>query len=582
MAQDLSPAKCILLTAHHASKANIKALQSFTPSRSDTLTPELILRILLTFLPETTEPREYVKYIEEVASRLYLHYEQEDIEVDLGPVKDLTDMEAEKRRQKLRLCEITPPKFPLDAPDDLLTRFLCHRSYRINEAMGSLKLVQGLVEPFLAEEKMEYLRTWYVSLVLPLLRREEVYYPPSNLREDDASRKEVGLSEFEAMRGQEGTDFLLQRATEHMESKAITTNSPSQWKNSAISRDVKGIVGPWMYGYTERKRRKLRHVEFEESEKPEDGTKPLEQGVSKIQLEGIEEEDKTGHAWQYVYQWMVQHAVKHFPLITICVEEWDGPSDVDLGGFVSTKAGYLDDELQQKLKLQYAQAAFATCYAATANTHETIRSAHVVLARLAKMLDFIPPPDLATAVDSLPKLECQATRLDESQTHADLEPNALLKPDHPLTTPRLETYILLQMMVFSAFQFSGLGFPISLAGEATLHFYADHDEQLAVLRQILRGLIKQAARQEKDEIKWEAVRAKLVWLWNWGIEAELGDAQYGAGVLGKIERSILEEEMLKCFTETEREWTLVMISLEVHIALSTSPSLSQLYHNFYY
>ncbi|KYG46962.1 hypothetical protein M433DRAFT_142455 [Acidomyces richmondensis BFW] len=554
MVQDLSPAKCVLLTAHYASEANIRALQSFTPSRSDTLTPELILRILLTFLPETTEPREYAKYVEDVASQLYHDYEQEGVEVDLGPVKNLTDKEAEKKRQRLRMCEIKPPMFPPDAPDDLLTRFLCHRAYRINEAMGSLKLVQELIEPFLAENNREYLRLWYVSLVLPLFRREEEYYPPSPAREDDVVLKEVGLNEFEAMREREGTDFLLQRALESMVANSSTINSPSQWKKgSAISRDVKGMVGPWMYGHTERKRRKLRHGRFEENGKSRHGTKDLEQDVIKIQPEGAQDESNAEHAWQYVYNWMVQHAVNHFPLITICVEEWEGPSDVDLGGFVS-KEDYLDDELRRDLDLQYAQAVLATCYAAAASTYETIHCAHRILARLAAKLDFIPPPDLDIPVESLPKLERNATRLDECQTIADLEPSALLKPDHPLTKPCLETYMLLQMIVYSAHQFSSLGIPISLFGIAKLHFVDGRGEQLAALRQSLRGLTKQGVRREGDEIQWEVCRAKLIWLWGWGIQPDFGDPPYGTGVLGKIDRRIFEEEMLKCFVENETQW----------------------------
>ena len=70
MAKDLSVAQCILLTVHYASEGNIKALHSFTPTRLDALDPELVLRILLAYLPESLDPREYTTYIGEVASRL--------------------------------------------------------------------------------------------------------------------------------------------------------------------------------------------------------------------------------------------------------------------------------------------------------------------------------------------------------------------------------------------------------------------------------------------------------------------------------------------------------------------------------
>ena len=275
----------------------------------------------------------------------------------------------------------------------------------------------------------------------------------------------------------------------------------------------------------------------------------LSNGLRKISLNGVKAEDKTGHDWEYMYTWMVFQARENFPLVTHAIEDWDGPSDVDLGGFnPGNSDAYLDEELQTKLEAQYAQAAFASCYAAEADTQQTVHGAHGILARLAELLDFIPPPDLATSVDSLPKIERHATLLDVSQTASDLDPDSLLEPEHPLTTPRLETYMLLQMMVYSAYQFSGLGHPISLSNVAKLHFYASANEQLSVLQKILRGLSKNGGR--KDETQWTADRAKLMWLWNWGIDAEDANATTGAGVLGKIARENFEEEMMKCFTET--------------------------------
>lgn len=150
MAANLTASQCILLTVHYASESNIKALHSFTPTRPDALEPELILRILLTYLPETLEPREYVTYVEEVGSRLYLDITREDIEVDVSPVKDIGDEHAKKKARKILrgLAEILPPAFPPHAPEDLLTRFLCHRAYRIDSETGLLNLVPELVEPF--------------------------------------------------------------------------------------------------------------------------------------------------------------------------------------------------------------------------------------------------------------------------------------------------------------------------------------------------------------------------------------------------------------------------------------------------
>ena len=542
MASELSNAQCILLTVHFASEANIKALHSFTPTRLDALDPELILRILLTYLPESLDPREYTSYVSEVASRLYLDVDRQDVEVDLLPVKDIDAELAEKKVKKLELWEIVPPGFPPQAPKDILTRFLCHRAYKIDSETGLLNLVPHLIEPFL--DRNEYIRTWYISVVLPLLRVDLDYYP-------EAEAAAVRLDAFEKLDGEAGIDFLMQNAARPEARDAGPTRSHEN--ENEIARDIKGLVGPWMYGHTQRKRRKLDHRYETDVETPE--LSSLSNGIRKISLHGVTDDDKTGHDWEYLYRWIVNQAREKFSTIAGAVEDWDGPGDVDLGGFNTGNADqYLDEDTQTKLEAQYAQAAFATCYAAQADPEETVRGAHGILARLAELLDFVPPPDLATSVESLPKIERHATLLDKSQTVADLEPNALLTPGHPLTTPRLETYMLLQMMVYSAYQLSGLGHPMSLVSVAKLHFYASGDEQLVVLQQILRGLSKNGTR--KDESQWTSDRARLIWLWNWGIDIDDEAATTGAGALGKIQRETFEEEMLKCFCETSCKYNL--------------------------
>lgn len=558
--KDLTPAQCVLLTVHLASESNIKALHTFTPSRLDALDPELVLRILLTYLPEALDPREYTNYVEEVASRLYVNIDREDVEVNITPVKDISDAQAQKRVKKLHLLKIQPPSFPPHAPKDLLTWFITHRAYRIDSETGLLGLVPALIEPFI--NRNDFIRTWYISVVLPLLRMEIEYYP-----EDETVT--MALSEFETLSGRKGIDVLMKKASE-----GVKGGAGESAKTENVGRDIKSLVGPWMYGHTERKRRKLDYDQEQESS--DSNIDQVARGVRKIALDGVGDDDKTGHDWEYMYRWMVHHAVDDFELISRAVEDWDGPADVDLGDFDRGGVHYLDEDEQRKLELQYAQAAFASCYAAQANSPETVRKAHDVLARLAELLEFIPPPDLATSVDSLPRIERHATKLDESQTVSDLLPDALLRAEHPLTTPRLETYMLLQMMVYSAYQFSGLGHSLSLVNVARLHFYATSEEQLDVLTRILRHLSKTGAR--KDETQWTADRAKLLWLWNWGIELGVDDEpNEGSGVLGKIDKQVFEEEMLKTFVDTSCKSHFTCFSLNVDklcFVSSASPKIA--------
>lgn len=519
MAKELTPAQCVLLTVHYASEANIKALHTFTPARLDALDPELVLRILLTYLPESTEPSEYTEYIREVATRLYLDVNREDVEIDVSPVADIADEQAQKKVKKLRLLDLVPAEFPPHAPKDILIRFLCHRAALIDQETGLSNLIPQLIEPFL--DRDQWLRMWYISVCLPMLRLNLEYYP------DESN---VTLQEFGKVDGPSGIELLLGHATqpEHVNSS-----------ESTVGRDLRGLVGPWMYGHSERKRRRL------DGDKEDYQLRKVTSDLSKIGLTGVSEDDKTGHDWEYVNTWLVHTAEDNFPLVTNAVEEWDGPGDVDLGG-LGDEHTYLDEETQQKLELQYAQAAFASCYAVKSDTPEVIDGAHGMLVRLAHLLDFEPPPDLATSVEALPKIDDHASLLHDSSSHSLLEPDALLQPEHPLTSPLLQTFQLLQMLVYSAYQLNGLGHPISIGNVAKYRFFSDEDQQLALLQKILHAL----AGQRKDEHQWLADKARLVWLWNWGIDSEDEGAQKGAGMLGLIDRETWEREMLKTFTET--------------------------------
>lgn len=534
--KSLSPAQCILLTVHFASEANIRALHSFTPTRHDALDPELVLRILLTYLPEAVEPREYLSYICEVASRLYLDVDREDVEVNTAPVKDLSDADAQKKVKKLRLLNIQAPSSPPHAPEDLVTRFVCHRAYRIDQETGLLHLVPALIEPFL--DRNDFIRVWYIGMCLPLIRLITEYYP------DDESLV-TSLYDFEKIRGREAVELLLKKSGQQ----------PTKGRSN-IARDIKCLVGPWMYGQTNQKRRKLNWGQNEKNRAQQDRENAVEdatKSMRRISLDGMQPEDRsTGHDWEHVFSWLLSKASSDLGFVACAIEDWEGPRQIDLGGIQRDGLNYLDEDVEKSLERQYAQAAFACCYVAQADTNETITDAHSILASLAELLDFIPPPDLATSVDSLPKIERHAVKLDDSQKASDLLPEALLRHDHPLTTPRLETYMLLQMMVYSAYQFSGLSYPLSLVNVARLHFYATAEEQRDILRKILHGLTKPGAR--KDDSQWNAERSKVIWLWNWGIEADKSDPDHGAGVLGKISKADFEEEMLKVFTETSCKW----------------------------
>ena len=522
MAKQLTKAQCMLLAVDLASESNTKALHTLVPLRPDALEPELVLRILLTYLPESVPPADYTKFVDELVSHLWLE-QQEAITIDISSVNTLTDSTAQSRVDKLHLPELKPPSFPPRAPSDALTGFLCHRAWRIDAETGLVTLLPDLFKPFL--DQNDYIRTWFISVVLPVLRLAYEYYP--------SIKSSISLTDFEDVDGRQGIEMLLANATHT--THEITSPTDSE---GTIARDLRGLVGPWMYGNTIRRTRKAARRPKAESRLSE----------RRISLTGISAEDKTDHDWEYAYKWLVHRAVSDFPMVTNAIEDWSGPSDVDLGAY-GDEHHYLDEELQMKLEKRYAQSAFAACYAVQANTDDAIDGAHGILVRLAAILDFEPPPDLATSVEQLPKVDKQAAILHESTATILLEPDVLMDASHPLTSPTLPTFMLLQMLVYSAYQLAGLGQPISIVNVTKLRFYSNEDEQLDLLHKVLHGLRNLGKR---DEQQWLTDRGRLLWLWNWNIDPEEG-ALKGAGPMGSIERDALEKEILRAMIATGSE-----------------------------
>ncbi|KAF2139568.1 uncharacterized protein K452DRAFT_254038 [Aplosporella prunicola CBS 121167] len=516
--ESLSAAHCVLLATRYAAESNIDALRSLTLERPDAFDPKLILRIILSFLPESTEPSIYATYAQEVATRLYLE-QRAKVPVDPTPVKDLSNAQADKRVRKLELLPLAHSSCPeKDADLDILTLFLIHRAYRIDAETGLLALIPPLVDPFLDEH--EYLRTWFVSTVLPLLRLDFEYYPQCGAT--------TSLEKFGNIHGAKGVELLLEKAKSSQNS---VSQEESDSGESALARDMKGVVGPWMYGYGQRKRRN-----YHDSRRSSADALTHDQNSKPGDL-------KDRHDWEYVLSWMVHSASDHFDLISNAIEHWDGPNDVDLGGYANVNKVY-GEELQDHLRLRYCQAAFGSVYAVNEHTRATIEAAHGVLVRLAQIMDFDPPPDLASSLDMLPKIEDHANLLEDSDT-AVLQPDVLMKENNALTIPKLETFALLQIFVYSAYLLADLGYPISLNGVAKFRFHAEESDQLKVAQKILHGIAN--GPQKNDKNKWEATRDKLLWLWHWGMDAADEHALFGSGIFGKIDRQVFEREIINAF-----------------------------------
>ncbi len=138
-----------------------------------------------------------------------------------------------------------------------------------------------------------------ISSVLPLLRLNYEYYP-----EDSVNRT---IAEFECLDDRTGVALLLSRTGQKENADQDTT----------VGRDLKGLVGPWMYGDSRWKRRRL--------------SPSGEQSVAPLDEAPVENQKYVG--WEEAFRWITRQARTSWKTAVAAVEQWDGPGDIDTGGY---------------------------------------------------------------------------------------------------------------------------------------------------------------------------------------------------------------------------------------------------------
>lgn len=493
----LTPPQCILLATALAAAANINDLRSLSHICKDILGQELVLRILLSYLPESLDPQTYTSYLKELTSP-DIDETPEHGGLDIDSVKDLSEADARKQLKDLRIHHIRHPALPEDATADLLTSFLIHRAHRIDSETGLFHLVPQLLEPFLGHSG--YVRDFYVGTVLPLFR----------LGNNGEEQLEHGhtLEQFERLEGYSGVDALLSSG-----------RPDTRGSYGDLGPRLRRLVAPWVCG---RQRWGI-----------------TADGGRRRRLEDRQtRQDQPRHEWQYVNAWLLSKAVADLGTTLDAVDDWAGPSDADFDGQEDLRQHYQQDEKEaSRLQQNYCQCSFAALYAAEADDSRTIDQSHSMLVRIAELNGFEPPPELATSIHLLPRLERHAEPLAKGAIDY-LEYDNLLRPDNPLTVPKLEAFSLLQMHVYSAYLLSGLGHPLSVTKITKLRCWSDESEQLRLLQRVLHGI-------NRDTEGWLSARDTILWLWDWALLDEPEMPQTGYGMFGKIRRDNVEKEFLQ-------------------------------------
>jgi len=508
---ELSPARVILLAVQLAIKINISALRTLVAKYPKTLKPELVLRILLTHLPESLEPSEYVPFLQDLIEGQIV--EDSGFTVDSSSIEELSDVAASKRVRKLDLLPLEGPKALEDTPSDPLVQFLIHRSMRIDECTGLITQIPELLAPFLHHSA--YLRTWMISSILPLLRLNYEYYP-----RDSAY---ISIPAFQRLDDQAGIAMLLGRTAD------VGQNS--------VGRDLKGLVGPWIYGDSRAKRRRLRR-----------GSAFGTQRVGPLDESPITSSERYA-CWEEVFKWIINQTATSWQTSVQAVEQWDGPGDVDLGEYDDGSV-FLDEDDQQYLERRYARAAMACAYMMSGESMESLLGTRRILGKLHLLLDLdrIPTVEVAGA------LLTPVSGVDGimSSQNAAFVRDDLLEESNVLTSPKEASIRFLHAVLVSAFLIQRAGVRMSLRRVAQLVLLQDEEEQKFEFERF-RILVNGTGNLSDDKY-WIRARNESLWLRSWGAgELEGASVTNGRGFFGKLSKESIEVSLLKGMLKNNRK-----------------------------
>ncbi|KAL4911513.1 hypothetical protein BDW74DRAFT_9085 [Aspergillus multicolor] len=519
----LSGAHAILLAIHLCATGNPSFLPQLQARFPATLTAERLLRIILTFLPESAEPNSYVAVLQTIVDGSTSRSDSND--VDVSPINGLSEAAARKRVRKLRLL---PLKYPGDEdsqdPTDLLTIFLIHRAHRIDSETSLQPLILDLLLPFYQQSSI--LRTWLVSCLLPLLRLNYEYYPNQG--------KSCSVETLSSLDDQTATNILL-------------SMTGTRKNDTDLIKNLRGLVGPWMYGSNRPRRQRF-------SQTARRNSIPLSQI-------NVDEDDGTS-GWEYVNEWLLSRSSTDPEVVVSAFINWDGPEDVDLGGYVGEEERLSGDQSKQ-LRSRYGQAGLAVIYQ---SQEVSLDGSIRVLERVASLLGLEGSLSIASDIAVLPSVEFDANPI-QSASRATLFQNALLTPINPLTYPSPSSITFLGGLLHSLRVLKELGHPISCRTATSICLHSNEDMQLFELRSMMTSI-----SHSKSGRDWRTVRQKLLWLRDWKSEKER-TASTGSschGLFYRVPLDTVEAEILKVLLEVKEYELAVDIYVKFGSALNTT------------
>lgn len=498
MSVQLPPVKVVLLAVHYASHADIESLRPIASQFSHILRKELLLRILLTHIPETAPPSLYVRFVVEIATD-NVPGDQRAV-VDVSPIDSISDEKAQKKARKLSLLELSCPEFPYGDDGDPLTGFLLRRAYQLDLEAGMLKQLPDLLAPLI--DRHTSIRAWVASTLLPLLRRNVQYYVSKD--------STYSLVQFQQLTADSAVHYLLSETGQSEDGAEI------------IRRDLRGLVGPFL-------QHESRWIKSEE------------------------DKDENSVGWRYLLEWLVSQASQSWHLAMHAFEQWDGLGDVDFGDYAVETS--LPKSRMQLANQSYVRAALAAAYSIPDATEDSLSGAHRIINKAKFLLNQQLLPSLQVAAEELPDmLTEESEHLQGDRPLASYTRNNLLDDSNPLTSPTKIATDFSMALVISAFLLTRMGVRCSIRKAAELVLLQDrHDQKNELIK--LVSLIG-VNGSKRDDAYWERLRLEIIWLHDWGSASLAVGKDATRGIFGMISRQEIEAELLKALLSNGRRSSL--------------------------
>lgn len=535
MRGSLSTDKALIQAARLAAKADLDSLGLLVSQHSAFLETHLILRILLTYLPETIEPSAYTGLLLQTFDPKYVPLPQKlQPKLDLTYVHALTDKQASQLAKRLHLVELFPLDLKSPSRDDTIYLFVSKRAQGMALEAGILSRLSDLIVPFLqSPDPPSTLQTWFLSTVLPYVRRNSEFYPES--------APSYTIAEFQELKDVEAIDYLL------------SPSSSDTYEQGNLARDLRCLIGPWIF-------KNERWLESADTRQTEEVTGSRHKHVS-------------CPGWERVLVWLTSQAATSWLATADAFEKWNGPSDVCFSfGLHLTHPPHRQRYLDQT----YAQAVLASAYAVQETTMDCFVSLYRMLLKLRSILGHgesdLPVQD---AINAPPKIILENEVYYTEAKMAGWMRNDLLHPQNPLTVASFSSTTFIMALALSSIISARLGASWSLRRAGELFFYRDEREQKNEASILIRAIADHAPANDDEYLL--RGRRELLWLRDWGVSESIQSTHQGSitgGPLAMISRSHIEGEFLQIMLTKSRANTsghVVMIAFKCLTDLQATP-----------